>query len=272
MRSRAAGSRPRYAPPMDLHPRILHHERGGSGPRVVLVHGFTQTRTSWSEIAAALRARHEVVAVDLPGHGGSSSLRLSLPETAAALAATGGPAVYVGYSLGGRVCLRLAVDRPDLTRGLVLLGATPGIEDPAERAARRATDETRAAELERDGVPAFLDRWLRLPLFATLPATAAGRADRETNTAEGLAASLRLAGTGTQEPLWDRLPGITAPTLLLAGDRDEKFGALATRMAGRIGPNAEAARIPDAGHAAHLEQPTAVTGLLRQFLARTART
>lgn len=246
----------------------LHHERSGSGLRVVLVHGFTQTLASWKPVAAALRDRCEVVAVDLPGHGGSGTLRLGLPETAAALAATGGPAVYVGYSLGGRVCLRLAVDHPELVRGLVLLGATPGIPDPTERAARRAADEARAEELERDGVAAFLDRWLRQPLFATLPAEAAGRAERERNTAEGLAAALRLTGTGVQEPLWDRLERITAPTLLLAGARDEKFGRTAERMAERIGTNAEVAFVPDASHAAHLEQPGAFTEVLEEFLAR----
>src|SRR6266545_948250 len=101
---------------------------GGSGTpeaRVVLVHGFTQTLAAWEPVAARLGARWRVLRVDLPGHGGSAA----------------GRAAYVGYSLGGRLCLRLALDRPDLVRALVLLSASPGIADPAARAERVAADE-----------------------------------------------------------------------------------------------------------------------------------
>jgi 2-succinyl-6-hydroxy-2,4-cyclohexadiene-1-carboxylate synthase len=158
---------------------VLHHVVEGEGPRVVLAHGFTQTLASWAPLAGRLRRRWQLVRVDLPGHGGSGALRADLPGAAELLGRAGGPAVYAGYSLGGRVCLRLALDRPDLVRALVLIGASPGIGDAAERAARRAADEALARDLERDGVAAFLDRWLAGPLFATLPAEAAGRADRK---------------------------------------------------------------------------------------------
>jgi 2-succinyl-6-hydroxy-2,4-cyclohexadiene-1-carboxylate synthase len=266
----------------------------GSGPRVVLVHGFTQTLASWEPLAARLRPRWQVIRVDLPGHGGSGAVRADLPGTAALLADTGGSgglkseappqeagdrlepsgsppvnevrAAYLGYSLGGRVCLRLALDRPDLVGALVLVGASPGIADAGERAGRRAADEALAGELERDGVAAFLDRWLAGPLFATLPAERAGRAERLGNSAAGLAAALRLLGVGAQEPLWARLPELAAPVLLVAGERDGKFAALAGRMAAAIGPRARVALVPGAGHAAHLEQPERFGDLVESFL------
>ncbi|HEX6785940.1 MAG TPA: alpha/beta fold hydrolase, partial [Acidimicrobiales bacterium] len=115
----------------------LHVERLGAGPRVVLVHGFTQTGRSWAPIAADLGRDHEVVLVDAPGHGGSSAGRADLTEGAALLGAAGGRATYVGYSMGGRLALHLALDHPDHVDALVLLGATAGIEDEEERAARR---------------------------------------------------------------------------------------------------------------------------------------
>jgi 2-succinyl-6-hydroxy-2,4-cyclohexadiene-1-carboxylate synthase len=238
----------------------------GGGPRVALVHGFTQTLASWAPLAGRLRARWEVVRVDLPGHGGSGAVRADLPGAAALLADAAGPAAYLGYSLGGRVCLRLALDRPDLVRALVLLGASPGIADASERAARRAADEALARDLERDGVAAFLDRWLAGPLFATLPAERAGREERLGNGAAGLAAALRLLGTGAQAPLWPRLPGLAAPVLLVAGELDGKFAALAARMAASIGPRARVALVPGAGHAAHLERPERFAELVEEFL------
>jgi 2-succinyl-6-hydroxy-2,4-cyclohexadiene-1-carboxylate synthase len=236
----------------------------GQGPRIVLVHGFTQTAASWAPITARLPG-HEVLAVDAPGHGGSAPPAGGMGEAAAALGATGGRAVYAGYSMGGRLCLRLAVDRPDLVERLVLIGASPGLADPAERAARVAADEALAERLERDGVAAFLDDWLAQPLFATLPAGAAGRAERLANRADGLATALRRLGTGAQEPLHDRLAGLGMPVLLIAGALDTKFAALAGRMAAAIGPAARVELVEGAGHAVHLERPDAVAALISGF-------
>ena len=245
----------------------LHVERQGAGPPVVLVHGFTQTGRSWGPIAADLRRDHEVVLVDAPGHGGSAAVRTDLTAGAALLGAAGGRATYVGYSMGGRLALHLALDQPDQVDALVLLGATAGIEDEQERAARRRGDEGWASDLERDGLDPFLERWLAQPLFANLPADAADLDDRRRNTVEGLASSLRLAGTGSQAPRWSDLPGLRMPVLVLAGERDERFAALGRRMARAIGANAAFAVVAGAGHAAHREQPDAFLAVLRAFLA-----
>ena len=246
---------------------VLHVERQGAGPRVVLVHGFTQTGRSWAPIAADLGRDHEVVLVDAPGHGGSSAVRADLTAGAALLGAAGGPATYVGYSMGGRLALHVALDHPDHVDAMVLLGATAGIEDEEERAARRRSDEVWATELERDGLDPFLQRWLAQPLFAGLRADAADVDDRRRNTVEGLASSLRLAGTGSQVPRWDELPRLQMPILVLAGEHDARYAAIGRRMAGAIGGNATFATVPGAGHAAHRERPDAFLAVLRAFLS-----
>lgn len=242
----------------------LHRVVEGSGPRVVLVHGFTQTLVSWRHVADRLAPDHEVVRVDAPGHGGSGDVEADLHHGAALLADAGGRGVYVGYSMGGRLALRLALDRPDLVDGLVLVGATAGIDDPDERAARRRADEAMADRLEADGVEPFLDRWLSLPLFAGLPPDPVERAARARNTADGLASSLRLAGTGTMDPpWWDALNRVSAPTVVVAGALDTKFTDLGRRLVAGIGSHARFRPVDGAGHAAHLHDPDLLAEVVR---------
>jgi 2-succinyl-6-hydroxy-2,4-cyclohexadiene-1-carboxylate synthase len=246
---------------------VLRTDRRGQGRRIALVHGFTQTRRCWGPVADDLAGDHEVVAIDAPGHGRSASVPADPWRSADLLAAAGGDATYLGYSMGGRLCLHLALAHPRRVRGLVLVGATAGIEDPAQRAARRAEDEARARRLEAEGLDAFLDAWLAQPLFAGLPEEAACRPARRENTVAGLAASLRLAGTGAQEPLWHRLAALAMPVLVLAGEHDERFAALGRRLVAAVGDNATLALVAGAGHAAHLEAPAAFVGVLRPWLA-----
>jgi 2-succinyl-6-hydroxy-2,4-cyclohexadiene-1-carboxylate synthase len=249
----------------------------GPGRRLVLLHGFTQGPGSWDPLVAGLDGSYELVRVTLPGHGpagsASAGARLRFEAAAGAVAdavaeaAGPGPATWMGYSLGGRVALRVALDRPDLVDSLVLLGATAGIEDADARAARVEIDERLAAGLERKGVEQFIDGWLAQALFSRLDRSAAGVEERRTGTVEGLASALRLLGTGAQEPVWDRLGELQVPVLLLAGEHDSKFSAVAFRMADGIGDNAGLSFVPGAGHAAHLERPQSVALILDRFLA-----
>ena len=179
---------------------FLHAERRGSGPPLVLVHGFTQTGRCWGPEADALAADHEVVLVDAPGHGRSAEIMAGLRTGGRLIADQGGEATYLGYSMGARFCLHVALTNPELVRGLVLLGGTAGIEDPAERAQRRQQDLATADRLERDGLERFLDDWLAQPLFAGLPLERAFRSERLENTVDGLRSSLEQAGTGSQDP------------------------------------------------------------------------
>lgn len=246
---------------------FLHAERSGEGPPLVLVHGFTQTRRCWGREADALAADHEVVRVDAPGHGRSAEITADLGAGARLIADQGGEATYVGYSMGARLCLHIALSNPELVRGLVLLGGTAGIEDATERAARREQDLRTAALIKQKGLEAFVDGWMAQPLFASLPPERAFRAERLENTVDGLMASLEQAGTGSQDPSWHRLHRLSMPVLVLAGADDAKFAALAERMAAEIGANATLALIEGAGHAAHLEQPDRFLAVLRPWLA-----
>lgn len=244
----------------------------GAGRRLVFVHGFTQTGRSWERIAEHFAAvggthRHEVALVDLPGHGGSGTIRADLRRTADLLASTTGEATYVGYSLGGRVCLHLALMYPHIVDRLVLLGATPGIIDDDERAQRRQADDLLAQRILEIGVESFLEEWSALPLFHGLELDADEIADRRRNTASGLADSLRLSGTGTQLSLWERLVELNMPVLAMAGALDTKFVPIAERIAASV-PDGTFGVIHDAGHAAHLQQPMQVITRLEAFLRR----
>lgn len=231
--------------------------------RLVLVHGFTQTRRCWAPVDALLADcvgdSGDVVCVDAPGHGDAADIAWDLQTAGVSYAEAFGPAVWVGYSMGGRLALHAAALRPDMVTALVLVGASPGLADPTARAARQQADETLAADVEQLGVEAFVDRWLTQPLFAGLDATTSHRAERLANTAAGLASSLRLAGTGAQESLWGRLADITCPTLVVTGANDTKFGAIADDMVTAFGGPARHVTIAGAGHSVHLEQPEAFT-------------
>ena len=240
--------------------------------RVVLVHGFTQTRRCWQPFDELLAATFECRSLDAPGHGDAAALALDVPAAAAHLARRGGVGVYVGYSMGGRLCLRLALDYPTRVRGLVLISASPGIADASERHERVQHDEALADRIQQIGVAAFVDEWLAQPMFAHLPPANAHRDERLRNTADGLASSLRLAGTGAQEPLWDRLAELTMPVLVIAGSLDEKYLAIGQRMVAAIGANATFAEITAAGHSAPLEAPQAAVQLVNDWLVSFAAT
>lgn len=237
-------------------------------PKVVFLHGFTQTRNSWKPMAEQVAAAGNLaVVIDLPGHGDSAGVRADLRRTADMVATIGGAATYVGYSLGGRAALHLALMYPHLTKSIVLIGATAGIADADERARRREADDEIEARVNELGVDAFLREWVAQPLFSDLVVTDEELADRGRNTAEGLASSLRLAGTGAQTSLWPRLREVNSQVLAIAGERDEKFAAFAEQIAAAV-PHGSALLVPNAGHAAHLQQPEFV---LQSILAAIPR-
>ncbi len=248
-------------------PQGLHAERWGQGDPVVLVHGFTQSARAWGRIGTELGTKHRVIALDAPGHGGSSEVHADLATGSDLMAATvAEPAAWVGYSLGGRFALHVALRHLDEVRRLVLVSTSAGIEDAAERAARRRWDEALAERVEEEGLEAFVRWWLAQPLFSTLPPEAAELESRLAGSAAGLASSLRLAGAGTQEPLWDQLSGLSMPVLIIAGELDSKYVDLAEKLAAGIGAPARLEVIPGAGHACHLERPELFGGIVGPFL------
>jgi 2-succinyl-6-hydroxy-2,4-cyclohexadiene-1-carboxylate synthase len=259
----------------------LHFARRGRGPAVVLLHGFTGSGQGMAEIAQLLEPDYETLALDLPGHGESADFALAdadgfhecVDDLVATLVSAGHHrAHWLGYSMGARLALGCAVRHPGSVASLVLLGGRAGIADPIERAARWRVDAALAARIESMGVETFIDEWLSQPMFATLQRRGARflaeqRRQRIGNSARGLADSLRRLGPGAQPPLFDALPRVPVPVLLVAGALDRKFVALAHDLADRL-PQAEIREIADAGHAAHLEQPEAFAHAVQDFLRR----
>jgi 2-succinyl-6-hydroxy-2,4-cyclohexadiene-1-carboxylate synthase len=251
----------------------------GTGSPLLLLHGFTGRGSGWGTFATALARQFRLIVVDLPGHGRSgippdparSSVERSADDLATILRRLDcAPAYVLGYSLGARVALRLALTHQDVVRRLVLESPSAGLATAEERQARRAADEDRARRLERDGIEAFVDEWEREPVFASyaaLPTARAARlrAERLRNRPAGLAASLRGAGQGSMEPLHDRLAGIATPTLVIAGALDPVGCLRAKGVAAGI-PGARLEIVTDAGHAPHLETPTIFRSLVTTFL------
>ncbi len=273
------GNRPLSTDATGLHVELdgPTGEAGALHP-VLALHGFTgSTATMWALVRPLTETRR-VAVVDLPGHGRSitnDSHAFGFEHTVDAVAAAIdrhrlGPAHVVGYSMGGRVALGLAVRHPGHVASLSLIGASPGLSDPVERAARRRSDDELADDLLEDGLTAFVDRWMASPLFASqvrlgADALADARTQRLANDPDGLAGSLRGAGTGAQPSYWHDLAEITAPVLLVVGDEDPKFRAIAMRMAaGLVRSTIEV--VPDAGHAAHLENPDHVRAAIGELV------
>jgi 2-succinyl-6-hydroxy-2,4-cyclohexadiene-1-carboxylate synthase len=256
---------------------LLAYERWrGNGPPLLLLHGFTGSRGTFSHLRTRLTPHADVVAVDLPGHGETpfrddTTFASTLGELVTLFDELGLSEVdVVGYSLGARVALGLAVEASARVRRLVLESGTPGLRQRRQRGERRRQDEALAACIEAGGLENFVRAWEALPLFAglrSLPAEVqeAVRARRLACHPDGLALSLRRLGLGSQPSYWSALPRVRTPTLLLTGARDGKFTALARRMAAEL-PVVCGHVFPGVGHAPHLEAPEAwvreVTGFL----------
>jgi 2-succinyl-6-hydroxy-2,4-cyclohexadiene-1-carboxylate synthase len=238
-------------------------------PTLLMLHGFTHTGASWDPVAAGLGGRYRVLAPDIRGHGAASDAE---PLTLAAViedidTLADGPFMLVGYSMGGRIALHAALTLgPERVRRLVLVGASPGIADPGERAARRAADERLASELEGLTIESFAERWAgETAVLAGQPpeVRVAAHADRLRNTPTGLARALRGLGTGALPSLWERLGKIKVPVTLIVGERDSKFRGIGGEMAALLGGPVEVIVVPGTGHSAHLEAPGVVAELIR---------
>lgn len=261
-----------------------HGSRDAGRPALLLVHGFAGDGTAWEPVRRGLAKSGPTLSVDLIGHGRSPApddpARYTLEACVADLEAVlraerAGPVWAVGYSMGARVALSLALERPGLLRGLVLESSHAGLETSGEREARAQSDDRLAQRILDEGMEAFVEYWLNLPLFHSLWRISEERFNAEhqrrlKQRPEGLARSLRGMGAGRMSPLWKRLAEIDVPTLIVVGGEDEHYSGLGARMAMSI-PGAELARIPDAGHAVHTEQPDAFARAVTGFLRRHER-
>jgi 2-succinyl-6-hydroxy-2,4-cyclohexadiene-1-carboxylate synthase len=246
---------------------------------LLLLHGFTGSPRNFQRVIAECPLGQRIYAPALLGHdpdlplpdvepAAGGCFEAEVDRLAADVEDRGLPPVHViGYSLGARMALGLVVRHPSLVARATLVGVNPGLETDEERERRRATDQGFCALLERDGVPAFIDAWERQPLFATqreLPASLleAQRQDRLRHSAAGLQLSLQCTGLSEMPNYWPALREIALPVDLVAGERDEKFSALARRAAAAL-PAARLHIVPEMGHNVLLERPNTVAAILR---------
>jgi 2-succinyl-6-hydroxy-2,4-cyclohexadiene-1-carboxylate synthase len=257
--------------------RHLVHLFPGALPPILGLHGFTGSGLDFAPLAGQLE--RQLVCPDLVGHGGTeaptATAEYSMSRTVARLVSLLNEMKLarlpvIGYSMGGRVALQLAFEAPERVSALVLVGATPGYKTRDERRARRFSDSLLASEILKEGVEAFADRWEALPLIASQERIEAPwrdqmKARRRANRPRGLAGSLRGMGSGKMPSLWERLRSLEVPTLLVTGEQDDKFTAIARDAVGLI-PRASYSVIRDAGHSAHLERPFEVAAQIWGWL------
>ena len=260
-----------------------------SAAPLILLHGFAQSSASWDAVARKLAATgRPIYALDLVGHGESErpadACAYALDAQGEALLSfarmvadrEGARPAVLGYSMGGRVTLAALRRDPRAFAAVVLEAAGFGPATQAERDAATERDAACAARLRADGLEAFMDFWEQLPLFASqrdLPPDVRERlrAGRMANDAEALARTFEQAGqhvmpsrAETLETL-DVLRAGDTPLLYLAGERDEKYRALAAQAAEA---GATVRIIPGAGHNAHLESPATFAKEVASFLRK----
>ncbi|MBA3847651.1 MAG: alpha/beta fold hydrolase [Planctomycetes bacterium] len=238
---------------------------------LVALHGFTENDEVWREVLDLPRER--LACPLLPGHGFKPcppGLGVASLADEIATGACAGGCDLLGYSMGGRIALHLALDRPKQVRRLILISSGPGFRDDALQGSRRHSEEIMAEILEEGGLGPFVAWWEANPILK--PAKPLPRAVEERVRSRrlnhdplGLAGALRRLGAGAMPNLWDRLGAVRAPTLLIAGAADQRYCEVMADMAKAM-PDARLAVVPDAGHAIHREQAAAVRELVLGFV------
>ncbi|MFT7473113.1 MAG: 2-succinyl-6-hydroxy-2,4-cyclohexadiene-1-carboxylate synthase [Verrucomicrobiales bacterium] len=252
----------------------------GDGNLVVVLHGFSGDGSAMLPLADASTNGRPALILDLIGHGASDAPSFVEPYAMSSvvdqvLSLIGphepGSVHLIGYSMGGRIALSMAARAPWYFASVTTISASAGIDDPIDRAERHDADHVRADHIERIGVPLFIDEWLELPLFASYVASlddqslSATIEQRCRNSATGLANSLRGTGAGAMPPLWQQLSSLRSPLLAIAGERDERYVALAERMA-QLAPFGQVSVVANAGHVTHAENLNEVSTIVRSFL------
>lgn len=248
-------------------------------PALLLLHGFAGRAQDWSVLVEHLQSDFFVIVPDLPGHGQSLAVDdpfdMSLEAIADALvhllsALKVAKCSILGYSMGGRVALTLAVRHPHVVNTLVLESTTAGIIDDDARQKRRAQDLLLAKTIEQHGIEWFVNYWESLDLFKSqkdLPLTVQQsiRASRLAQLPHGLSQSLRASGAGIYRPLWGFLKDIRIPSLIVVGQHDIKYSQIGKQLAAAL-PTAHLQTIPAAAHNTHVENPQVFLVQIRRFL------
>ncbi|TYG79763.1 hypothetical protein ES288_D02G162700v1 [Gossypium darwinii] len=229
-----------------------------SGSTILFLHGFLGTNEEWVPIMHAISGSARCISVDLPGHGATkikncgddkAALRslLSIEIIADLLLkliehVTPDKVTLVGYSMGARIALYMALKFSDKIEGAVILSGSPGLEDAVARKIRRAKDDSKARSIVTHGLQLFLNTW--------------------------------YSGGLWKRSLWEDLKHCKVPLMLVVGENDEKFKRVALKMWHEIGHDRDDAVsklhqmvvVPSCGHAVHLENPLPIIRLVRQFV------
>ena len=250
-------------PTIDRDGVSIHYEIHGpaNAPAILLSHGYGATCRMWDGQVAVFADRYRLVLWDMRGHGQSGdpadpalySHALTVGDMAAVLDTCSiERAVIGGLSLGGVMSLGFDLAHPERVRALMLFDTGPGFRNPEARREWNKRAEARARELESNG----------------LPRSVGGAETRlgHHRSAQGLAGAARGMLAQPDSSLIDSLPSIAVPTLVLVGSEDRHFLGAADYMAAKI-PGAQKVVIPDAGHAANLDQPEAFNRAVSNFLA-----
>ncbi|XP_066321928.1 protein PHYLLO, chloroplastic-like isoform X5 [Miscanthus floridulus] len=266
---------------------------------VLLLHGFLGTSEDWVPMMKALAPSARVIAIDLPGHGESQIMQrhknseqfiVTVQLVADLLLKlmchiTDGEVVVVGYSMGARIALHMALNQDHKIRGAVTISGSPGLRDEASRRRRVAIDKSRAQFLMSCGLECFLQTWYSGKLWNSLREhpefNSLVRTRSKHKNIKALAKVLADSSVGRQKSLWEDLKHLKRPLLIVAGEKDAKFKDISQKMRMEIMNHAECGSdgpkgkelcemiiIPDSGHAVHVENPLPLVRAVRKFLLK----
>ncbi len=262
-----------------LNKLIINIEELGAGTPIYFLHGFAGTTQSWKTVASIFAKKFKCYLIDLPGHGKSNSPsdinQYSMSNLTKLLKTITDShkikkAIWIGYSMGGRILLHFAKQYPNKCSGLIFEGTTSGITNLKERNLRKLNDSKLATNIEKNGIEWFVNYWEKLPIFRTQTSISNSqitdqRNMRLNNNVVGLANMLRKIGTGSLYPLNDILPNISIPSLCIAGDKDFKYSTIAKNMSNNL-RNSTYMTVQDAGHNTHFEKPEIFTKIVSDFI------
>lgn len=264
---------------IDIHVEVRGRDYCRSKPSLLLLHGFSGSSADWIPLLNRLGEHYSVIAPDLPGFGQSDmpakekyygeSFLSGLIDFLIDYFKLQHP-VLCGYSMGGRIALAYAARNWQKLAGLILESTTAGIEHTDERKQRRDSDNSLADLIRKEGIEAFVERWLSLELFQPLQSLDGDvlrqyKERKLKNSPEGLIQSLNGFGTGSMKPVWNKLAGIDIPALIIAGSYDAKYSALAERLHSEI-PQSDLKIVGNCGHVVHLEKEEIFINLVENFL------
>ena len=248
---------------------------------ILFLHGFTGSANDWKDIAKVLDKRFNKIAVDLIGHGKTSSpndinfymIDSIIDQIEKIIQHLGLKEVILcGYSMGGRTALNFAVNKPNLLTGLILESTSAGIRNKNERDKRKYNDEELASYIENNPIKDFITRWLDQEIFGTLRRFSNEKIkiikeEKMKNSRTGLANSLRGFGTGVMPYLGSELIKLKIPTILISGGLDDKFTQI-NKSLRKLFPSAKHMIISTSGHNTHLEEPKKFVRIINDFLKR----